>query len=217
MLRKLTKKEKAIVKQIIKFIKRKHISFENHDYSHVFKVTRYAIRIGKSMKKEIDPFILICSCLFHDIGRTINIPTLQGLHGIQGANLANEYLDVIDIKEDIREKIRNAIFTHSITSIIKPKSTEAKILFDADAIDRLGYIGILRGIMLKRGSLSDILKKLVEKRSIVYSSLHFTVSKKIAQKAHKKTISILKELKKAIKKRAIETSDENMEKLLEQL
>jgi len=67
--RKLTRKEVELIKEIEAFIKDKHSQAQGHDHSHVLQVTRYAIQIAEAIPDEVNPFILICAALFHDIGR----------------------------------------------------------------------------------------------------------------------------------------------------
>jgi putative nucleotidyltransferase with HDIG domain len=86
--RKLTRKEVELIGEIEALIKDKHGQAQGHDYSHVLQVTRYAIQIAGAIPDEVNPFILICGALFHDIGR---IGTVTGvLHGLRGATIADE-------------------------------------------------------------------------------------------------------------------------------
>jgi len=153
--RKLTRKEVELIKEIEAFIKDKHSQAQGHDYSHVLQVTRYAVQIAEIIPDEVNPFILICGALFHDIGLidTIN----EVLHGLSGATIANEYLESTWVSADVRKKISRIITRHTPTSMIPPRSIEEKIIHDADALDRLGVMGMIRGIMGKSGSIEDIL------------------------------------------------------------
>ena len=88
--RKLYPEEIRIIERIVDFVKDKHHRAEGHDYSHVLEVCRLSIEIGKKIKQQVDPFVLMCGALLHDIGR-INAP--NGLfHGLDGAARANELL-----------------------------------------------------------------------------------------------------------------------------
>jgi len=199
--RKLSNKEKHLITDIIKFIKEKHLHSENHDYSHVFKVLKYSIKIGKQIPQPVDPFILICGALFHDIGRVINIPSFHSLHSVEGSSVVNEFLAIKEVEREKINKIREIVLTHSSSSFIKPKTIEAKIVYDADALDRLGYIGAFRGVINKRGSLNDILSNLIKRRSKTYSQFKFSISKKLAKEPQKQTKELLTKLEKQLKKR----------------
>jgi uncharacterized protein len=108
--RKLNKNEIAIIHKIEQYVRDKHDTLQGHDYSHVLAVTNYAIEIAKKIDEPVDPFIMICGALFHDIGR---VGTQTGrLHGLRGAAIAGEYLRAINIDEAIREQIIRIVVRH---------------------------------------------------------------------------------------------------------
>jgi uncharacterized protein len=198
--RKLTRKEVELIEEIEAFIKDKHSQAQGHDYSHVLQVTRYAIQIAEVIPDEVNPFILICAALFHDIGR---IGTITGvLHGLRGATIADEYLDSTWVSADVRKKISRIITRHTPTSMISPKSVEEKIVYDADALDRLGLMGMLRGIMGKRGSIEDILTDRMQKRAGDYDKLYFEESQRIGEQLQEKTTKVIESFREALDKRA---------------
>jgi len=198
--RKLTRKEVELIKEIETFIKDKHSQAQGHDYSHVLQVTRYAIQIAEAIPDEVNPFVLICAALFHDIGR---IGTITGvLHGLRGATIADEYLESTWVSADIRKKISRIITRHTPTSMIPPQSVEEKIIYDADALDRLGLMGMLRGIMGKRGSIESILTDRMQKREDDYDKLYFEESQRIGEQLQAKTIQVISRFREALDKHA---------------
>ncbi|MFC1691635.1 HD domain-containing protein [Nanoarchaeota archaeon] len=198
--RKMTQHEKLIVEEIIRFVEDKHNRSEGHDYSHIMEVCRFSIEIGKRIKDEVDPFVLICGALLHDIGR-INAPS--GLfHGIDGASRTEEFMEsLIDDLETIR-KISKIVVKHTPTSFIPPQTPEEKVVFDADALDRLGLMGMVRGIMGKQGTIEHVVENRIAKRMADYHKLYYTESKKLGKQLHKETIDIVKKLRIGLKKRA---------------
>ena len=198
--RKLTRKEVALIKEIEAFIKDKHSQAQGHDYSHVLQVTRYAVQIAEIIPDEVNPFILICGALFHDIGLidTIN----EVLHGLSGATIANEYLESTWVSADVRKKISRIITRHTPTSMIPPRSIEEKIIHDADALDRLGVMGMIRGIMGKSGSIEDILTDRMQKRAGDYDKLYFEESQRIGEELQAKTVKVIQSFREALDKRA---------------
>jgi uncharacterized protein len=198
--RKLTRKEVELIKEVEAFIKDKHGQAQGHDYSHVLQVTRYAIRIAEAIPDEVNPFILIAAALLHDIGR---IGTVTGvLHGLRGATIADEYLESTWVSADIRKKISRIITRHTPTSMISPKSVEEKIIYDADALDRLGLMGMLRGIMGKSGSIESILTDRMQKRAGDYDKLYFEESQRMGEQLQAKTVQVIKSFREALDKRA---------------
>jgi putative nucleotidyltransferase with HDIG domain len=198
--RKLTRKEVELIKEIEAFIKDKHGQAQGHDYSHVLQVTRYAIQVAEAIPDEVNPFILICGALFHDIGR---IGTITGvLHGLRGATIADEYLESTWVGPDVRKKISRIITRHTPTSMIPPRSIEEKVIYDADALDRLGLMGMLRGIMGKSGSIEDILTDRMQKRAGDYDKLYFEESQRIGERLQAKTVQVIKSFREALDRRA---------------
>ena len=198
--RKLTRKEVELIKEIEAFIKDKHSQAQGHDHSHVLQVTRYAIQIAEAIPDEVNPFILICGALLHDIGR---IGTITGeLHGLRGATITDEYLESTWVGADARKKISRIVTRHTPTSMISPHSIEEKIIYDADALDRLGLMGMLRGIMGKSGSIESILTDRMQRRAGDYDQLYFEESQRIGERLQAKTVKVIKSFREALDKRA---------------
>ncbi len=212
--RKLSKEEREIVEHIVDFVKEKHHRAEGHDYSHVLEVCRLSIEIAKKIPDHIDPFVLMCGALLHDIGR-INSP--NGLfHGLDGAARANELLKNYITDVETSMKIQNVIVRHTPESRILPETAEEKAVFDADTIERLGFMGMVRGLMGKAGTMDDIIDDRIHKRLLDYQKLYYPISKKISKKAYQETISVSKTLKKDLIKRAKEIHEITSYKLIKE-
>ena len=93
---------------------------------------------------------------------------------------------------------------HTPTSHMPPETTEEKIVYDADTLDRFGWIGILRGIMGKTASIEDIIEKVIAKRNQDYELLIFKESKEIGREARHNSTFFLSELRKALQKKSKE-------------
>jgi uncharacterized protein len=213
--RKLHPKEEKIIERIVDFVKDKHHRSEGHDYSHVLEVCRISIEIARKIKDPVDPFVLVCGALLHDIGR-INAP--NGLfHGLDGGARANELLKSYIDDEDVSRQIQNVIIRHSPESMISPNTPEEKVVFDADAIERLGFMGMVRGIMGKTGTMEDIIEDRVHKRLHDYSTLFYPVSKRMSKKAYKETIAVSKTLKTDLKRRTREIHEITSYKLIREV
>ena len=203
--RNLSRKEFELIQQIETFVRAKHRHEAGHDHSHVLAVTNYAIQIAGAVPEEVDPFILICGALLHDIGR---VGTDTGvLHGLRGATIAREYLEAMGVRRDIRDKIDNIVTRHTPTTRQAPEAVEEKIVYDADALDRLGLMGMLRGLMGKRGSTQDILEDRMQKRLGDYGKLHFEASRLIGQRLHEETLRVIESFRAALEERNAEITD----------
>lgn len=197
--KKLSEQETLIIQKIIRFIEEKHNRCEGHDFSHILQVVKYAIEIGNGIKEEADPFITICGALLHDIGR-INAPNGM-FHGIDGGSRAEEFLESLIEDNFVINLIEKVIVRHTPTSHIRPESVEEKIVYDADGLDRLGLIGMMRGVMGKKGTITGIIINRIEKRIRDYGRLHFEVSRQLAKKPQKETLEFIARLRAALKVR----------------
>ncbi len=194
--RDLTRREVDLINQVEELIREKHGHEEGHDYSHVLAVTDFAIRIAQEISEEVNPFILIVGALFHDLGR---IGTHTGvLHGLRGATLAREYLTATWVSASDRDKILRIVTRHTPTTMIPPETVEERIVYDADALDRLGIMGMLRGIMGKTGSTEYILEDRMQRRLGDHAKLHFEVSRKIGEALHQETQEVVSRFRAAL-------------------
>lgn len=197
--RKLTKDELKVLSKIIEFVKEKHNMAEGHDYSHVLEVVRHAIEIGRALKEECDPFITLSGALLHDIGR---IDKESGIfHGLDGGARVEEFLESLIDDKIVIDRVERVVVRHTPTSMISPESVEEKVVFDADTIERLGFMGMIRGLIGKRGTMQQIIEWKVKTRLSDYDKLHFDVSKKLAKKAYKETQQVAKSLTEHLNKR----------------
>lgn len=188
-IRGLSEKEKRFIYRVENFIRDKHQHLEGHDYSHVLQVVNYSIEIAANIKEAVEPFVLICGALFHDIGRTQN--DQQNLHGFIGGNITDTYLKSTWVNQEEALKIVRIVVRHTVTSHIPPETMEEKIVYDADGLDRLGIMGMVRGIMGKRGSTKEILENRSRKRLEDYKKLNFQYSKIIGEKMYQETVDLV--------------------------
>ena len=199
--RNLTDEEIEIIHNIEVFIRDKHDKLQGHDYSHILAVTHYSIEIARKIQEPVDPFVTICGALFHDIGR---VGTNTGrLHGLRGATIAEEYLKAIDIDNAIREQIVRIVVRHSETSMLPPETVAEKVVYDADDLDRLGLMGMLRGMMVggRELSMDDIINNRLEKRKKDYERLHFQVSRDLGRELYEETLQLIEFIKTSMGKR----------------
>lgn len=210
--RKLTSKELKIIEKIIEFVKAKHSREEGHDYSHVLEVCRWCMEIGEKIEEPVDPFISLSGALLHDIGR---VGAENGnFHGLDGGSRAEEFLESLIDDQEMILKITKIIVRHTPTSMISAQTVEERLVCDADTIERLGLMGMVRGIMGKKGSMKSILEDRIKKRMADYDKLYFDVSRKIAKPYYNETKRLVKILEKYLSERLAEIQDLNTYKIL---
>ena len=175
--RSLTTDERRWLQEIELFVKEKHANLGSHDYSHVLQVTEFAIEIANNIEEEVDPVVVICGALLHDIGRMIS----DEMHGLVGGSIAEELLESLPLSDEQAIRITKVIVRHTATSHVAPQTVEEKIVYDADGLDRLGTMGLLRGFVGKKGSMVDVLERYMAKRVKAYDKLYFPISQKIGK------------------------------------
>jgi uncharacterized protein len=114
----------------------------SHDFLHVLRVKATCERIGKAMGADLDR--LIPAALLHDV---INVPKNHPYRtraSEMAAEEAKEILRQHGYPETECGAISQIISEHSFTRGAKPSSVESAILQDADRLDAIGAIGILR-------------------------------------------------------------------------
>ncbi|MCF2140053.1 MAG: HD domain-containing protein [Candidatus Lokiarchaeota archaeon] len=197
--RQLTKEETAILLKLQNFVRSAHAESNSHDYAHVLSVCKYAIQIGKEIKEPVDPFILSAGALLHDIGKTNNV--FSHIHGLFGGALAEEFLDGLKIDPELRDAICRVVIRHTPTSMIPPETPEEKAVYDADTLDRLGLMGLLRGFIGKNGAMDKIMYTYMEKRKHDFKKLHYQVSKDLGLEGEQMMLAFIQIIEDRLKTR----------------
>jgi hypothetical protein len=197
--RDLTRREVELIQDAVTFIREKHKESEQHDYSHILAVVNYAIQIARAIPEEVDPFVLICGALFHDIGW---IGTVTGLmHGLRGATVTDEYFAATWVSADVRKRIKRVVIRHTITSHLPPETVEEKIVWDADGLEGLGLMGMVRGIIGGQGSTEDILTARIGYGTKHFDRLYFEESRSIGKTLQAETEMVIQRFEEALNTR----------------
>jgi uncharacterized protein len=111
-----------------------------HGWEHVRRVYNLALFIAE--REGADRFITGMAALLHDLGR------LSHEHGQHHADLsvseAGLLCQQLRIAPRSQEAILHAILAHSFSRGIQPHTLEARVVRDADRLDGLGAIGVMR-------------------------------------------------------------------------
>jgi HD superfamily phosphodiesterase len=135
-----------------------------HDFKHVDRVRNWALMVAEGEGFN-EPEIVEITALLHDIGLAkvdsgnektgfINLPP----HGPLGAEIAEKYLtENTDLTEEVIGLITDAIRHHSSPPLVAEehlaalgkKGTLLEIIRDADNLDALGTVGLMRAFTSK--------------------------------------------------------------------
>ncbi len=186
----------------------------SHDWSHVERVYKLALKIAK--KEKADLFIVKLSVLLHDLGRKEEMKNPKKDHAEISKRLALKILKKYNINKKVIDNVLHCISTHRFRNNKKPETREAKVLYDADKLDSMGAIGIARAYAwvgeqkIKLYSDKNFLGTGYEKEHSPVTEFLFKLSKlkdkmqtktgkKIAKRRHKFMANYFKELNKEIR------------------
>ncbi len=118
----------------------------SHDWDHTERVHKLCLRIGK--KERADLGVLELAALLHDIGREEEDRSNGKVcHGRSGAVLAKKLLERHGLDAAAIQAVVHCIRTHRFRKRARPKTLEARILFDADKLDSIGAVGVGRAFL----------------------------------------------------------------------
>lgn len=112
-----------------------------HDLGHLLRVARWTLEIGGT---EVDRREAIAAALCHDL---INLPKTSERRAeasTLSADAARRMLPECGFVEEAVERIANAVRDHSFSRGAVPTSPLGRALQDADRLETLGAIGLIR-------------------------------------------------------------------------
>ena len=115
---------------------------------HALRVWRWCEILVRD--EEVDMDVLKAAALLHDV--SIHVSGRQG-HYEESARIAEVLLREIGYPEEKIEAVAHVIRAHSRFGGPDPETREAEVLYDADVLDFIGAVGLVRGVA--RGLDSD--------------------------------------------------------------
>ena len=116
-----------------------------HGRSHIERVLRMAKEIGKREGANLE--IIELAAILYDIFENMEAHSSIGgfRHEIEGSKEARKILTKLGFVDETIDAVCHCIESHRKRSgRIEPQTIEAKCLFDADKLDCIGAIGIIR-------------------------------------------------------------------------
>jgi uncharacterized protein len=134
--------ESRVLSKVYEEMQQRYVGFDDpaHGWEHIKRVYRLALYVAEL--ENADAFIVGMAALLHDIGYLSSDTPLH--HADLSMSMAGELLITFGISAVTLEAILHAIAAHSFSLGIEPRTLEAKVVRDADRLDSLGAIGILR-------------------------------------------------------------------------
>ncbi len=128
-------------------------------WEHTLRVANWARALAS--KENIDNEKCVTAALFHDVSHFVSADYRR--HGVKSAEIAREFMSTRGYPNEFQEDVCYAIESH--VGEHDPKTVEAKILQDADSLDRFGYFRIL--LFGKTSDLSNLVDLGKEIRSFL--------------------------------------------------
>jgi len=117
---------------------------EVHGFSHIERVYRLCEKIGS--KEGADMKILLSAALLHDARGCDATQGERNIHHLRSAEFAAQVLGGLGWSEKDIRAVQHCIRTHRYRKQDMPETLEAKVLSDADHLDAIGAVGILRAL-----------------------------------------------------------------------
>jgi len=114
-----------------------------HSWDHIYRDTINAIWIGEAEGADME--IVLPAILLHDIGFLHNPD--PSVHNVIGAQKGADWLGAWS--DAGKKKISDCILCHKGKTAgfdTEPPSLEARVVHDADLLEKIGKIGILQGV-----------------------------------------------------------------------
>lgn len=115
-----------------------------HGFSHIQRVYRLCEKIGD--KEGADMETLLTAALLHDARGSHPGQSFRDDHHLRSAEFAGEVLDRLGWKSERIRAVQHCIRAHRYRGEELPETLEAKVLFDADKLDVIGAIGVVRAL-----------------------------------------------------------------------
>lgn len=115
-----------------------------HDLGHCTRVAKCALALARESNTVYDPLVILAAAYFHDI---VNLPKNhpeRALASTYSAEKARLILTQMGFPQEKLDAVAHAIYTHSFSLGAQPETCEAKCIQDADRMEALGALGIMR-------------------------------------------------------------------------
>lgn len=114
----------------------------HHGFDHALRVREYALEIGR--QENADLWVVEISSYLHDVGR--GREKNGEYHTVTSVRLTQSFLKRLGLPKEYIDRVTNCIKCHSRKKPYrkKPETLEAKVLYDADGLDMIGAVGMLR-------------------------------------------------------------------------
>lgn len=128
-------------------------------WEHTLRVAHWAWILADEEKADVERSVI--AALFHDVSHFVSGNYRK--HGKKSAEIAVDFMLKAGFPRNLAEEVSYAVSSH--VGEVNPKTVEAKILQDADTLDRFGHFRLL--LFGKTADLSNLEKLRTEIQSFL--------------------------------------------------
>ena len=186
-------------RKLLDFAK-KNVVHQSWGYDHAERNYRLSLKIAEAEGISLDEEVLFAASYLHDLGGLAGFEVEGVDHGVRSGELAAPLLKGMGFPEekikDVQEMIVDHVYTHPT-----PESPFSRIFREADILDFLGAVGIMRlmAANLEMGPTPDLRNSVAAIESMMKNmpaKLTFPSTKKEGQRRIEVGNKIMKEFKK---------------------
>ena len=115
-----------------------------HGFGHIRRVHALCGEIGLAEGADMD--ILLAAALLHDAQGSHPGENSRNDHHLRSAKFAGEVLEGLGWAEERIRAVQHCIRAHRFRDEEQPHTLEAQVLFDADKLDVIGAVGVVRAL-----------------------------------------------------------------------
>jgi uncharacterized protein len=153
---------------------------EGWGYPHVCRILRLIEEIGSGLTYDRD--VTLYAAYLHDWGAFPRYRQPAMAHALRSMQLAElEILPHTNLSETTRQGVLDAISLHDYRDPRPAKAIESLLLREADMLDMLGVVGILREFAYGPNDLRVCYERVLARRSVIAGRLSLPRAKVIAE------------------------------------
>jgi uncharacterized protein len=181
---RLTTQQQQIWNQVKQILAKEPVA----SIDHVERMTTWCQKLGDAAGANMD--VLIAGALLHDVGVTVN----RKLHYSVGRKQAEEILSEVGFPEGMTDQALHVLEAHSRYGGPDPATLEAKVGQDADALEYIGAIGILRAVVrgLNDGSFDGKMSSFPDYLRTILAKVEGTFHTKEAEEIGRSRLDYMK-------------------------
>ena len=171
------------------------------DASNVFEVVRLSVEIARRVPHPVHPLIVVLTAMLHDVGAR-----LLGdgpLSGFVGASVAESFLRVTGVSDLERIQIVRAVAMAGSLSVMNAETVEEKLVADAQRLDRMGMVGLIRSLLVTDRPAEEFFRERVSACQSDFEGLHFDESRQIGEPLYSQSKILAESLEKIYRLRPV--------------